>query len=173
MPVIRLVRGKGDPGARPKNSESRPDLPGKFGVEARAPQALGQKIQNLGRIPPGNSVFLGRGKGALGDGSKNSESWPDFRGEFVLGPQTLVLLRQNHRWRKPQNLITKQHVMLINEKPLSSSSKMHTTLAQELQNESAGHIFPFFSYLTPDDNLACIVQNLSFMEAKLWFMKNH
>ena len=43
---------------------------------------------------------------------------------------------------------------------------MYTILARELQNESAGRIFPLFRHLTHDDNMACTFPNLSFTEAK-------
>ena len=84
----------------------------------------------------------------------------------LLAPQTLVLLRQNYRSRKRMILFTKYHVKLTVKKPLSSSSKMYTILARELQNESAGRIFPLFRHLTHDDNMACTFQNISFTEAK-------
>ena len=50
---------------------------------------------------------------------------------------------------------------------------MYTTLARELQNESAGRIFPLFRHLTHDDNMACTFQNISFTEAKPWVVENH
>ena len=76
----------------------------------------------------------------------------------LLAPQTLVLLRQNYRSRKRQILTTKYHVKLTVKKPLSSSSKMYTTLARELQNESAGRIFPLFGHLTHDEYPAALDQ---------------
>ena len=50
---------------------------------------------------------------------------------------------------------------------------MYTTLARELQNESAGRIFPLFRHLTHDDNMACTFQNISFTEAKPQVVENH
>ena len=50
---------------------------------------------------------------------------------------------------------------------------MYTTLARELQNESAGRIFPLFRHFTHDENMACTFPNLSFTGAKPLVVENH
>ena len=59
------------------------------------------------------------------------------------------------------------------QKPLSSSSKMYTTPTRELQNASAGAIFPFLRHLRRQENRDCTFENLSFIEVKRWVVKNH
>ena len=50
---------------------------------------------------------------------------------------------------------------------------MYTSLGRELQNESAGRIFPLFRHLAHDGNMACTFQNISFTEAKPLVVENH
>ena len=59
------------------------------------------------------------------------------------------------------------------QKTIESSSKIYTTLARELQNASAGAIFPFLRHLRRQDNRDCTFENLSFIEVKRWVMKKH
>ena len=50
---------------------------------------------------------------------------------------------------------------------------MYTTPTRELQNASAGAIFPFLRQLRRQENRDCTFENLSFIEVKRWVMKNH
>ena len=50
---------------------------------------------------------------------------------------------------------------------------MYTTPTRELQNASAGAIFPFLRHLRRQENRDSTFENLSFIEVKRWVMKNH
>ena len=50
---------------------------------------------------------------------------------------------------------------------------MYTTPTRELQNASAGAIFPFLRHLRRQENRDCTFENLSFIEVKRWVMKKH
>ena len=49
---------------------------------------------------------------------------------------------------------------------------MYTTPTRELQNASAGAIFPFLRHLRRQENRDCTFENLSFIEVKRWVMTN-